>query len=132
MGWAVENRLAEIVLDKGDKRWHNVRTDRTGPDGRLKRRFGKREYRRRLFCVGGRVPAPTWPESRLHECARHRPLPADSGSWLNRNQIQFQGIQWTGRGTDRHVGDLQIARGGFQVGMAEQNLNAAEISAGFE
>ena len=49
-----------------------------------------------------------------------------------RKQIQVQGIQRAGSGPDRHVGDLQITCGGFQVGMAEQNLNAAEIGAGFE
>ena len=31
-----------------------------------------------------------------------------------------------------HVGDLQIARRGFEVGMTEQDLNGAEIGAGFE
>jgi hypothetical protein len=33
---------------------------------------------------------------------------------------------------DRHVGDLQIARGGFQIGMTKQDLNAPEVGAGFE
>ena len=31
-----------------------------------------------------------------------------------------------------HVGDLEIAGGGFEIGMSEQDLNGAEIHSGFQ
>src|SRR5258706_203978 len=40
--------------------------------------------------------------------------------------------QWTGSRADGHVGDLEVARGGFQVGVAEQDLDGAEIHTVFE
>ena len=55
-----------------------------------------------------------------------------SVSSVGRNQVEIERIQRTGRRAHGHVGDLQIARGGFQVGVAEQDLNGAEIDAGFE
>ncbi len=45
---------------------------------------------------------------------------------------RIERFQRTGGPAHIHVGDLQIARGGFEVGMAEQDLNGAEIHAGFE
>ena len=53
-------------------------------------------------------------------------------SSVGRNQVQIERVQGTGRGTNGHVGDVQIARGGFQVGVAQQDLNGAQIRAGFE
>ena len=44
----------------------------------------------------------------------------------------MQRIQWTGRGAHGDVGDLQIASRSFQVGVPEQDLDGAQIGAGFE
>src|ERR1035441_1354940 len=45
---------------------------------------------------------------------------------------RVQQFQRTNRGTHGQVGDVQVARGGFQFGMAEQDLNGAEIHARFQ
>jgi hypothetical protein len=44
----------------------------------------------------------------------------DARSWLNRWKLQIERVERTGRGAHGHVGDVQIARRGFQIGMAEQ------------
>jgi hypothetical protein len=45
------------------------------------------------------------------------------------NVERVQEFQWTGGRPDRGIGDVQIAGGGLQFGVAEQNLNGAEIYA---
>ena len=53
-------------------------------------------------------------------------------SRLDRRKVKIQRIQWARRGANGHVGDVQIARRGFQVGVAEQDLNGTEVRAGFQ
>jgi hypothetical protein len=48
------------------------------------------------------------------------------------NQIEIQRIQRTGRGTNGHAGDMQIACRGLQMGVAQQDLDGAKFDAGFE
>ena len=47
-------------------------------------------------------------------------------------QIEFERIQRTGCGANRHVGDLQLTRRGFQVGVTEQDLNGTKIGSSFQ
>jgi hypothetical protein len=53
-------------------------------------------------------------------------------SWLDGREIDIERIERTRRGAHGHVGHLQIARRGFQLGVAEQELNGARIDAGLE
>ena len=85
----------------------------------------------RLPLLAGQHRIPASQEIAFDECGRHRPVPADVLSSVA-EEVEIERIQRTGRGTDGHIGDVQIARGGFQVGVAEQDLNSAEIDAGFE
>jgi hypothetical protein len=48
------------------------------------------------------------------------------------SSLRRKQLERTGGGADGYVGDLQIARGVFQVGMAEQDLNGAQIDIGCE
>jgi hypothetical protein len=89
--------------------------------------------------VGGRVPAPTKPESDLRKCGRHRPLPADAHSFLRLidsgrldDVERVQEFQRAGGRAHPGIGDVQIAGSGLQLCMAEQNLNGAEIDARFQ
>ena len=46
--------------------------------------------------------------------------------------MEIERIERTGRGTHGHIGDLQVARRGLQVGVTEQDLDGAQIGPGFE
>ena len=46
--------------------------------------------------------------------------------------MEIERIERTGRGAHGHIGDLQVARRGLQVGVTEQDLDGAKIDAGFE
>lgn len=70
--------------------------------------------------------------TRFGECGRCRPSRADVDSWLDGREIDIERIERTRRGAHGHVGHLQIARRGFQLGVAEQELNGARIDAGLE
>ena len=63
--------------------------------------------------------------------ADDRPSRADAASSIW-NEIEIQRIERAGRGAHGYVGDLQVARRGFQVGVTEQDLNRAQIRSGFE
>ena len=89
--------------------------------------------------MSGKVPAPTKPGSRLRKCGRHRPLPADAhsffrlirpGRWDDVERVQQ--FQRTGGRAHPGIGDVQIAGSGLQSGVAEQELNGAEIHARFQ
>ena len=47
-------------------------------------------------------------------------------------KLEIQRIEWTGGGAHGYIGDLQVARGGLQVGVTEQDLDGAQIGPGFE
>jgi hypothetical protein len=120
-------------------RWRNARTGRTLPRGRLRRRCGKYECRGRLFSAGGIRRDPTEPESRPHKCGKRRPLPAGACSWLRLKCAggldhieRVQQFQRADGGAYGGVGDKQIAGGGFQMRMAEEKLNGAEVHSGFQ
>src|ERR1700722_20754160 len=82
---------------------------------------------------------PTEPESRPHKCGKCRPLPAGARSSLRLKCAagldHIERVQQLQRADGRAyggVGDMQIGGGGFQMGMAEENLNGAEVHPGFQ
>ena len=84
----------------------------------------------------GRVPIARGIPVRAGE--RHRRLPADARSPLSIvvlgavNRFQLQGVEWTGRRLHPGGRDAQVAGRGLDVGMAQQHLDSAKISAGFQ
>ena len=93
------------------------------------RRSGSREGLATPASAGGTAPGSSEPGNPVDECGRYRPVPADVLSSRGRDQVEIQRIQRAGRGANGHIGDMQIACGGLQVGMAQQDLDGAEIDA---
>jgi hypothetical protein len=115
------------VVRGGQGRGRTHRDDHPGP------RSGNRECLSALSSAGATTPRSSEPGNRLDECGRHRPVPAEALASLGWKEAErVQRFQRTGSPAQIHVGDLQIARRGFEVRVAEQNLNRSEINAGFE
>ena len=57
---------------------------------------------------------------------------AISGSRLKRWRLEIEHIEPTGCGAHGYIGDVEIARRSFQIGVAEQNLDGAKVGARFE
>src|SRR6266404_4597411 len=74
----------------------------------------------RFSAVGATKPGSSEPENRFDGCGRHRPVRADAVSSLDRKKVESrQRIQRADGRADGHVGDLQIASRGLQIGMAQ-------------
>src|SRR5215471_6658007 len=114
-------------------RGRDVRNRNTS-HGHPRWRCGNHEYPRRLSSAVGRARNPSEPENRLRVCGKHRPLRADVRSllWVKcagrlDDVERVQQLQRAGGGTGRGVRDMEVASGGLQFRVAEQNLNAAEV-----
>src|SRR5260370_3975083 len=76
------------------------------------------------------LPRSTDDIGQLQEWPGH--LPGLRRSFWLRCGLQRKRIQRAGGRSEMHLGHVQVAAGGFQIRMAEQKLNGAQICARFK
>src|SRR5258705_4325719 len=100
--------------------------------------FGMGRYRAAPSAAGRRLHGPSAEGTGSDERGRYRPLRADVLSCSSvtslgsSNDVDGQVIKWTRRGVQPGFGDVQIACGGLEVAVAEQQLDAAQIGTGIQ
>jgi len=112
--------------------------DRSVPDVCPVRRCGTGRYRAAPSVAGPTVRGPSVERTDLDAHGRHRPLQADVrscrsvpsvSSWRG---LDRQIVERTRCGAQPGFGNMQVARCRLEIAMAEQQLDAAQISPGIQ